>query len=142
MSASSEFLKTASHVRNDCQSEFTSPYGGESASSPNKGNKKNSKKRVRANDNVEGKMVDMMSDFFNKTNLKLTQLVDKLGFDDTAVLRDRVFDALENIVGLDGEDKLKVTSAICDKKKDLELFLKVNDQSRRMMVKMILEGRY
>lgn len=132
-----------SGVPNDCESEFMSACRGESASSPTKGPKKIPKKRPRTTSAVvEGNMVDMMSEFFAKTDAKLAQLVDKVGFDECEELRNKVYDILEDMVDLDVEQKLTVTSSICDKKKDLEIFCKGNEATRRVMVKMILEGRY
>lgn len=125
------------------ESDDMSACGGESTCSPTKPSKKINKKRPRAGSAIlEGTMVDMMSDFFSKTDAKLAQLVDKVGFDECEVLRDKVFEILEGMEELTVEDKVKVSCAICDKKKDLEIFCKRSVETRRVMVKMILEGRY
>lgn len=64
-----------------------------------------------------------MSEFYSKTDIKLDQLVHKVGFDECECLCNKVYKILDVMHDLTMDDKLKVSSAICDKK-ELEIFYK------------------
>lgn len=141
-STSSAFVPPMSQTPNGYDSDIHSACRGDSTSSPSKGKKKTKKRPRAASAALEGTMVEMMSEFFAKTDAKLDQLVQKVGFDECESLRDKVCEILDDMSDLSVEDKLTVSSAICDKKKDMELFCKRSSETRRVMVRMILDGRY
>lgn len=89
-----------------------------------KAKQKKKKKRPRPTSAVlEWTMVDMMSGFYSKTDIKLDQLVHKVGFDQCECLCSKVYKILDDMHDLTMDDKLKVSSAICDTK-ELEIFYK------------------
>lgn len=115
---------------------------GESASSPPKsGKKQTNKKRAREIEEVDGKMVEMMSSFFERHNGHLEKLVDKMGCDGTASMRKKVFDAVDNVGQFNLVDKLKVATVLWEKK-DFEIFFTTTEENRQQLVWMILDGSY
>lgn len=90
---------------------------------------------------VEGKMVDMMSSFFEKTNNKLGDLVCKMGYDDVSYMKKKVFESLEEMPGLSMDERMKVTTVICQKN-DFEIFFTTTMENRKELVHMILHGTY
>lgn len=125
----------------DDESDFVSPCQADSVSSPNKSKKKNPKKKARMESGVEGKMVDMMSSFFEKTNNKLGDLVCKMGYDDVSYMKKKVFESLEEMPGLSMDERMKVTTVICQKN-DFEIFFTTTMENRKELVHMILHGTY
>lgn len=116
---------------------------GESASSPSKKRKKLPTKRPRVEVVPEGSMVNMMTNFFEKTDAKLDKLVDKMASDELehASMRNKVFNSLIDLHHLTMTDKMKVTLAICDRK-DFEIFLTTSTENRATLIRMILGGEY
>lgn len=134
-------VPNAGQIPSDNESDFMSACRGESATSPSKPKAKNPNKRHRVDIAVEGKMVDMMNKFIETSEARWEKIVHKLGFDDGSTMRKKVFDELDTIPRLSMGDKMKVTSAICDKK-DFEIFFSTSEENRDMLIKAILDGVY
>lgn len=129
-------------MNSEFEDDFMSACRGESACSPtNAGKKKNNKKRARETEEIEGKMVDMMSNFFERHSGQLEKLVEKMGADESAAMRKKVFDALDNMGDFSLVDKLKVATVLWEKK-DFEIFFTTSDANRHELVFMILAGSY
>lgn len=83
----------------------------------------------------------MMSKFFDQHNGHLEKLVDKLGSDESASMRKKVFDALDSMGDFTLANKLKVATVLCEKK-DFEIFFTTTEENRQQLVWMILDGTY
>lgn len=133
----------AALIHSEDESDFLSACRGESASSPTKKKKKLPTKRARAEAELDGSMVNMMIAFFEKTDAKLDKLVDKMASDELehASMRNKVFNSLDDLHHLSMTDKMKVTSAIYDRK-DFKIFLITTAENRGMLSRLILAGEY
>ncbi|XP_012844715.1 PREDICTED: uncharacterized protein LOC105964755 [Erythranthe guttata] len=121
--------------------DLMSIAGADSASS-SKSKPKSKNKRGRTND-IDARLVDMMSTFFDKADDKLGRIVNKIGFEfDVSESRKKVFDALNPFEFLSGENKLHVTKVICESTKNMDIFFSVNEDHKAIMVNMILNGRF
>lgn len=134
-------IRASTQNPSDDESEFMSACRGESATSPSKQKKKNPSKRARLEVDVEGKMVDMMKNFIDKSDARWDKVIDKLGFDDGSTTRKKVCDALDEFPHLSMGDKMKVTSVICEKK-DFEIFFSTTRANRDMLITAIINGEY
>lgn len=124
------------------EDDFMSACRGESACSPTKSSKKkNNKKRGRDHEEMDGKMVDMMSNFFEQHNSQLEKLVEKMGADESASMRKKVFDALDDLGDFSLVDKLKVATVLWEKK-DFEIFFTTTNVNCKQLVWTILDGSY
>lgn len=132
---------THTHIQSDDESDFMSPCHGDSASSPNKTKTKNPKKRSKLDKGVEVKMMNLMSTWFDKTDTKLGDLVCKMGYDDVSYMKKKVFESLDELGELSMDDRMKVTTVICQKN-DFEIFFSTSMDNRKELVQMILDGRY
>lgn len=139
---SDDYIPYMGHINSEFDDSDMSACRGESACSPTKSTKKTTtKKRPRQNDEMEFKMVDMMSKFFDQHNAHLEKLVNKLGSDESASQRKKVFDALDGMGQFSLSNKLKVATALCEKK-DFEIFFTTTEDNRQQLVWMILDGSY
>lgn len=83
-----------------------------------------------------------MTKFFETTDSKLDKLVDEMAsneFEHTS-MRNKVFNSLKDLHHLTMTDKMKVTSAICDRK-DFEIFLTPTPENMDMLIKLIMDGQ-
>lgn len=130
-------------MNSDDESDFMSAYRGEIASSLNKKTKKYPTKRPCVEIAAEGSTVNIMTKFFETSDSKLDKLVDEMAsnvFEHTSV-RNKVFNSLKDLHHLTMTDKMKVTSAICDRK-DFEIFLTPTPENTDMLIKLIMDGQY
>lgn len=114
-------VRDASQILSDDESDFMHACRGESAISPTKHKKKNPNKHSSMELEVEGKIVDMMKIFIEKSDARWDKIIEKLGFDDGSTTRKKVFDAMEYVPDPSMGDNMKVTAAISNKK-DFEIF--------------------
>ncbi|KAL9145721.1 hypothetical protein ABFS82_13G062300 [Erythranthe guttata] len=141
MSIGDDYIPQLDPLETDTYSQYMTFSRGDEATS-GKTTSKSSKKRRRV-DPLDTSVVDMMANFFEKTEFQLSELVSRMGFEkDVSAARKKVFDALEMIENLSFEDRLNVTSRICENSKDLDIFFCLTDAHKASMVKMIIDGRY
>lgn len=129
-------------AQSDADSSMRSPCPGETVTSPNKvGNK--GKKRSRMYEGAETDMVNLMGKFFNEISSHMGEIKENLGTEREAIdMRRKVLDAIKPIEGLSAKNKLIVTGRICEKAKDVDLFLSIDDDNKLLLAKMILAHEY
>ncbi|KAL8044866.1 hypothetical protein ABFX02_08G074400 [Erythranthe guttata] len=135
-----EYVPQVDPSRSDNYSQYQTFSRADEATSAK--SKSKSKKRPRV-DAIESGYIEMTSKFFEKMESQMNELVSRMGFEkDVSTARKQVFDALENLQHLTFEERLKVTSRICDNSKDLDIFFCLSEDHKANMVDLILEGRY
>lgn len=86
-------------------------------------------------------MVDNMSTFLVKIEEHMGELVTKLSTEAQATeMRKQILDLLLPIDSFTIDEKLQVAGFICEKKKDLDLFLNITTEHRAKMCRLILDG--
>lgn len=100
-------------------------------------------KRPRTDGAIDGSLVNMLTSFSEKSDAKLDKLVDKMASDKVkhSSMRKKMFTCLKNTTHLSLTQKIKITSAICDRNGS-EIFLTTRVENREMMIRMILDGNY
>ncbi|KAL7147880.1 hypothetical protein ABFS83_06G139000 [Erythranthe nasuta] len=123
----------------DSEIERSSTFNGKAALTSKS---KRGKKR-KSNVDMDSHVVELMANFFAKTDEHFSELVRKIGFEsDQSSARKMVFDALGKLGLLSTEQKVNVTRVICDKPKDLDLFFSVDDEKNALIVQIILDSRF
>lgn len=138
-----DYVPNVAHISEDFDDDFMSACRGESASSPIKmhAKKTGGKKRNREGTEIDDKMVEMMSTYFERHTGAVEKLVEKLGVDESASMRKKVFDALDGMGIYELAQKLKVATVLWEKK-DFEIFFTTTEANRQQLVWMILDGSY
>ncbi|GFQ06669.1 hypothetical protein PHJA_002810900 [Phtheirospermum japonicum] len=104
--------------------------------------KKKKIKKRKANDVVEERFLDLMENFFAKTEGHLRDLAQHISFQqDAKQQRKAVFDVLNQMPFLSIEDKLTISKLLCKNNEDCDLFFSISDEYKDVMVKMMLKGR-
>ncbi|KAL7094413.1 hypothetical protein ACP275_11G102400 [Erythranthe tilingii] len=104
---------------------------------------KSKSKKLSRSDAFDGGYVEMAANFFEKMEAQMGELVSRMGFEkDVSTARKQVFDALQIMEDLTFEQRLKVTSRICDNSKNLDIFFCLTDENKANMVQLIIEGCY
>lgn len=142
MAASNPTNSPSAPSQSDADSSMRSPCPGQTVTSPNKGGNKG-KKRSRMYEGAESAMVNLMGKFFSEISSHMGDIKDNLGTEREAIdMRRKVIDAIKPIAGLSAKDKLVVTGRICEKAKDVDLFLTIDDENKYLLAKMILNHEY
>lgn len=128
--------------QSDADSTMQPRSRGETVTSPNKSGRAG-KKRPRMQDGVETDVVNLMGKFFNEISTHMGEIKENLGTEREAIeMRRKVIDAIKPIQSLSDKDKLIVTSRVCEKAKDVDLFLRIDDDQKYLLAKMIIKGEY
>lgn len=71
------------------------------------------------------------------------EIKENLGTEREAIeMRRKVIDAIKPIQSLSDKDKLIVTGRVCEKAKNVDLFLRIDDDQKYLLAKMIIKGEY
>ncbi|GFQ08055.1 hypothetical protein PHJA_002949500 [Phtheirospermum japonicum] len=134
-------MRTLTSIDHMTRSETEETSTGQEAESSATGKDRKGKKR-KAVDPLQERFVALMESFVAKTDGRLGELAQRIGFQqDVKLQRKAVFDALSAMHFLSVEDKLTVSKMLCKSGEDLDLFDSISDEYKMVMVKMMLDGR-
>ncbi|KAH6821233.1 hypothetical protein C2S53_008053 [Perilla frutescens var. hirtella] len=91
---------------------------------------------------LDDRFLDLMNVFCEKTDSRMGELVQRIGFEhDASLSRKKVYEALGNMNHLTDEEQIYVAKSLCNNTKDLDLFFSLPDEKKVVMVRMILSGK-
>ncbi|KAH6771362.1 hypothetical protein C2S52_016165 [Perilla frutescens var. hirtella] len=99
-------------------------------------------KKRKSLDSLDDRFLDLMNVFCEKTDSRMGELVQRIGFEhDASLSRKKVYKALGNMNHLTDEEQIFVAKSLCNNTKDLDLFFSLPDEKKVVMVRMILNGK-
>lgn len=128
-------------MASDADSDFRSRCHGETVTSPQKTGKI-PKKRSRMHDGIESDMVNLMGKFLGEISSHMGEIKTNLGTEREGMdMRKHVHAAIKPL-DISAKDKLKVAGKICEKQKDVEMFLGLDDEGKLLLARMIISNEY
>ncbi|KAH6835396.1 hypothetical protein C2S53_003247 [Perilla frutescens var. hirtella] len=93
-------------------------------------------KKRKSLDSLDDRFLDLMNVFCEKTDSRMGELVQRIGFEhDASLSRKKVYGALGNMNHLTDEEQIFVAKSLCNNTKDLDLFFSLPDEKKVVMAR-------
>ncbi|KAI3469109.1 hypothetical protein Pfo_025772 [Paulownia fortunei] len=143
MSICQSFASPSQPSVSPCQPSTSATLPTRSACQPfasASGNPTKCKKR-KTIDSCEERIVDLMGNFCEQTNVRLGDLAKRIGYEfHASEKRTVVYEQLSNLGSLSLTEKIYVVKLLVNNSKDLDLFFSLLNEARLEMDQMILSG--